>query len=590
MTDQPRPDLIALQEAVAGRYFVEREIGRGGMGIVYLARDVALDRLVAIKLLPPELAASTELRTRFLREARTAAQLSHPNIVPIHAVEERASIVFFVMGYVDGETLGERVRRAGPLPPSEAMRLMQEVAWALAHAHGRGVIHRDVKPDNILIEGETGRALVTDFGIARAAEASTPAGGVVIGTPQYMSPEQARGEALDGRSDLYSLGATFFFALTGRLPIDAPTAHALVVRLTTESAPSVTSARSVVPVPLAQAVDRCLAPTPDGRFASAAELADVLRGALAARPETPQAVRRFLGNVDVFGPEAGRALTGSVMATITMWSFRNDLFAGVAFYTLPPVLAMLAGIRLMRLTFDARALLRAGYRLEHVRQAIAADERLQREQDSAPSPPTLSPRTLRWVVVGAAALAGGILLVHSGSTVLELTGLGLGIYAPTVAIRRIVRDWLGGRTLARRLMQGRLGRWLLGAAGLGLRDRQPVRMVGAEPTVVAIARAADELFLALPEAKRRELGDVPAVIERLEGEALALQGSDGDAHEREASAVAALESLRLDLLRLKAGGAAKGELTRDLEQAERIGQRIEAHLADRDEPTPVPNA
>jgi serine/threonine protein kinase len=128
MADHPSAEFLALQEAVAGRYFLERELGRGGMGIVYLARDVSLDRMVAIKLLPPDLAASSELRTRFLREARTAAQLSHPHIVPVHAVEEHAALVFFVMGYVDGETLGERVRRAGPLPSREAMRVMQEVA------------------------------------------------------------------------------------------------------------------------------------------------------------------------------------------------------------------------------------------------------------------------------------------------------------------------------------------------------------------------------------------------------------------------------------------------------------------------------
>src|SRR5262247_2764655 len=194
MAESSRAEFLALQETVAGRYFIERELGRGGMGVVYLARDVALDRLVAIKLLPPELAATSELRARFIREARTAAQLSHPHIVPIHAVEEHASIVLFVMGYVDGETLGERVRRTGPLPPGDAMRIMQEVAWGLAHAHARGVVHRDVKPDNILLDRETGRAMVTDFGIARASEAHTPAGGTVIGTPQYMSPEQARGE------------------------------------------------------------------------------------------------------------------------------------------------------------------------------------------------------------------------------------------------------------------------------------------------------------------------------------------------------------------------------------------------------------
>jgi serine/threonine protein kinase len=309
MADHPSAEFLALQEAVAGRYFLERELGRGGMGVVYLARDVSLDRMVAIKLLPPDLAASGELRTRFLREARTAAQLSHPHIVPVHSVEEHAALVFFVMGYVDGETLGERVRRAGPLPSREAMRVMQEVAWALGHAHGRGVVHRDVKPDNILLDRESGRAMVTDFGIARAAESRTPTGGVVTGTPQYMSPEQARGEPADARSDLYSLGATFFFALTGQLPIEAPTAHALIVRLTTASAPSVTSARSTVPATLARAVDRCLAPTPDHRFSTAGELAETLGAALATRAETPQAVRQFLGSLDATGPEAGRALT-----------------------------------------------------------------------------------------------------------------------------------------------------------------------------------------------------------------------------------------------------------------------------------------
>src|SRR3989304_5997195 len=158
--------LLAFQQLLAGRYSIERELGRGGMGIVFLARDVALDRLVAIKLLPRALAEQAEYRDRFLHEARTAAGLSHPNIVPIHSVEDRGDLVFFVMGYVDGPTLRERVERAGPVPPRLAMKLMQEVAWALAYAHQRGVIHRDVKPDNIMIEQGTDRALVTDFGIA----------------------------------------------------------------------------------------------------------------------------------------------------------------------------------------------------------------------------------------------------------------------------------------------------------------------------------------------------------------------------------------------------------------------------------------
>ena len=586
MADAPTPGMLALQEAVAGRYFLERELGRGGMGIVYLARDVALDRLVAIKLLPPELAASDDLRARFLVEARIAAQLSHPHIVPIHAVEEHASIVFFVMAFVDGETLGERVRRDGPLTPSDAMRVMQEVAWALAHAHARGVVHRDVKPDNILLERETGRAMVTDFGIARAGESHTPAGGVVTGTPQYMSPEQARGEPVDGRSDLYSLGATLFFALTGRLPIEAPSASALVVRLTSQGAPPITSVRSVVPSPLARAVDRCLDPRRELRFASAAELAELLRGALATRPETPPVIRRFLAEVDAAGVEAGTAFVGSAMSLITVWSFRNDLFAGIAFYTLPPVLAMLGAVRLGRLMAEVRTLLRAGYGLDHVRRAIAVEDQTRLEEERGPRHPRWSRAT---IAAGAAAAAGGMWLAHSESTALSLFGLGTAIFGPTIAIRRVVGNWLGGRSLLRRWTQGRLGRWMFGAASIGLADRPLPRAVGGEPTVVAIARAADELYLALPDDKRRRLGDVQAVIDRLATDALAIRGSEGLGSEREASAVAALESLRLDLLRLSAGGAPAGELTRDLDAAARIGERIDARLTDRDEPSPVPN-
>ena len=156
-----------VRDALAPHYVLEKELGRGGMGAVYLARDVRLDRPVAIKFLPPDLAARPDLRARFLQETRTAASFSHPNIVSVHAVEEREKVLCFVMGYVDGETLTKRVQRAGPLPIGEAVRLLQEAAWALSYAHGRGIVHRDVKPDNILIERASGRAMITDFGIAR---------------------------------------------------------------------------------------------------------------------------------------------------------------------------------------------------------------------------------------------------------------------------------------------------------------------------------------------------------------------------------------------------------------------------------------
>ena len=262
MTAPISTEFLALQEVLAGRYSIERELGRGGMGIVLLARDVALDRPVAIKLLPPALAANPEARDRFLQEARTAAGLSHPNIVPIHLVEARGTLVYFVMGYVDGETLRERVERSGPLSPRLALKLLQEVSWALGYAHQRGVIHRDVKPDNIMIERATDRALVTDFGIALGTGDTNSVGGQVIGTARYMSPEQACGEPVDARSDLYSLGATFFFALTGRAPFEGSTLPAILAKQVAQPAPTGAVGAAELPAKIGAVIDRCLQKAP----------------------------------------------------------------------------------------------------------------------------------------------------------------------------------------------------------------------------------------------------------------------------------------------------------------------------------------
>ncbi|OYV67134.1 MAG: hypothetical protein B7Z72_10140, partial [Gemmatimonadetes bacterium 21-71-4] len=221
-----------LAEAFGGAYTLEAEIGRGGMGVVYRAHDEKLKRTVAIKVLPPELAYRRDIRARFVREAETAARLSHPNIVPIHGVGEANDLVYFVMGFVDGESLGLRLKRRGQLSIEEARRIMRETSDALAAAHQQGVIHRDVKPDNILLEGTRGRVMVTDFGIAKAlsAEGGTLTDtGIAIGTPAFMSPEQAAGErVIDGRSDLYSLGVVAFQMLTGELPFQAPTVPGLL--------------------------------------------------------------------------------------------------------------------------------------------------------------------------------------------------------------------------------------------------------------------------------------------------------------------------------------------------------------------------
>jgi serine/threonine-protein kinase len=279
-----RPLAQRLKETLGEAYTIEGEIGRGGMGVVYRARDERLQRRVAIKVLPPELAFQKDIRERFTREAQTAARLSHPHIVPIHDVGEGAGLVYFVMGYVEGESLGARIKRRGKLPPDEARRIMKETADALSAAHGFSVIHRDIKPDNILLEGTRGRVMVTDFGIAKAVSGSSGATltgvGVAIGTPQFMSPEQAAGEReIDGRSDIYSLGVVTYQMLTGELPFNAPTVAGILMKQITESAPLLHLSRPEIPEDLSLAVARCLEKDPENRWATA----DALRRGLESR-------------------------------------------------------------------------------------------------------------------------------------------------------------------------------------------------------------------------------------------------------------------------------------------------------------------
>ena len=258
--------------AVAGLYDIEAEIGRGGMAVVFRARDTRLRRKVALKVLPPELAFREEVRRRFLREAEMAAKLSHPHIVPIYSVDETDGLVYFAMGLVEGESLAKLLSREPRPSLPTVRRILREVAGALHYAHAQGVVHRDVKPDNILIEAETGRAIVTDFGIARAAEGDQrlTVTGIAVGTPAYMSPEQAMGEReVDGRADIYALGIVGYQMLAGELPFQATNTPAMLMKHLSERPRPLAQVRPDLPANLVHAIERALAKGRDERWANA---------------------------------------------------------------------------------------------------------------------------------------------------------------------------------------------------------------------------------------------------------------------------------------------------------------------------------
>jgi serine/threonine protein kinase len=301
-----------VEQVLAANFELDREIGRGGMGIVYLARDRRLKRPVAIKLLPPELAYRSEIRSRFLREAETAAQLSHPHIVPIFTVDERDGLVFFVMGYVDGDTLAQRLSTDGALPIDDARRIASEVADALAYAHARNVIHRDIKPDNILLARDGSGAMVTDFGIARAvtgdgADTRLTATGVAIGTPAYMSPEQCAGDKeIDGRSDLYSLGVVAYQMVAGVPPFQGNATATMLLKHLSEQPVPLHERRSGVPVALDRTIMRLLEKNPADRFPTAGALLAALESG-----EVPEPSRSW---IDSGGQLAGGARAGTSAA------------------------------------------------------------------------------------------------------------------------------------------------------------------------------------------------------------------------------------------------------------------------------------
>jgi eukaryotic-like serine/threonine-protein kinase len=611
-------EFLDVQAALAGEYSLQRELGRGGMGVVYLAREVELDRDVAIKVLPTNLARDAAARERFVREARTAAGLSHPHIVPIHRVGEAGGWVFFVMSYVEGETLGERLRRQGPLPPEEAARVLREVAWALAYAHGRGIVHGDVKPDNILLDRATGRALVTDFGIAHArGDATSPDSGSVAGTAHFMSPEQAAGDVVDGRSDLYSLGVVGYLALSGRLPFDEPQLPALLLRQATEAPPGVASVAPGLPPALAKAIDRCLARDPARRFPEGEALAGALAPPQDTRPPLPPRLRAWLGAknpllVPYLGWSTGfTALTvGNIVANLTgnpgssLWDVL--LLAGITVLPIWPIF----GFHL----HQARRQFKAGHSLADLRSALEIERGERAEADAVASAESESAprRALRVATIGSAAwllatfglVAQGVIHENNASILFFLAPLGstllLGAISNALDVQFIpgaVKKWWQ-TGIRDRLWNSRAGEWL--AKRLGAPERTNIAGESAfRATEAALGIAASELFALLPETYRDQLPELPATVAALEATAAearaeldviaAVSPAADDAEllaarrdrvkARLADSVAALERIRLDLLRLHANGKDLAPLTTLYNAAQLVSEDV-GRLAD----------
>ncbi|MBL0173608.1 MAG: serine/threonine protein kinase [Gemmatimonadaceae bacterium] len=582
------------------------------MGIVYLARDVALERPVAIKVLAPALAARRDMRERFLREARIAAQCFHPHIVPIHAVEEADDLAWIVMAYVRGETLADRLRRTGPLDAEELRRLGREVGWALSYAHQRGVVHRDIKPENLLIDASTGRYVIADFGIAQAVDqAITPVGGTVPGTARYMAPEQALGEFVDGRADLYALGVTLFVAATGRAPFDGPSAMALVAQHAAQVAPSVRAFAPTLPLALTRSIDRCLAKRPDDRYSSVGQFLLAIEDDVREQPLATAflAVRDSARAVRI-------ALTWSVMigvsgALMIAGEAPRSIGRGILVWmTQSVVLLLIAGacLRGGEALIQIRRLMRRGHAPDEVIRALAGEDRVE---EHAGDRVRVAQGGMAQIVLGLSiAFLEGWMTSRSVPMLVDELAQVLTLALPPILLARGVSAVLavsGGARWIRERVTTPIAAFATRLMGrVRAQPSSGISLVDA-PTETLIVRAVQSAVGALPAAHRGTLGDVDAIarslalrvsalrahgqeIDAREADALIVRDSDKRAgaldqvrRDREAlrhrmqTGMAALESLRLDVLRLAMEGS-DGGLTTDLEQVRDVQHRVDAAM------------
>lgn len=597
------PLFLQLQEVVAGRFSLEREIGRGGMGVVYLARDVALERPVAIKVLAPSLATRPAMRERFLREARTAAQCFHPHIVPIHAVESSNDLAWIVMAYVRGETLADRLRREGPLAPEEVRRLGREIGWALSYAHQRGVVHRDIKPANLLIDASTGRYVLADFGLAHAHDAWSTHASPVAGTARYMAPEQAAGAAIDGRADLYALAVTMYVAASGRAPS---------LESTQPTAPL--SEVSALPLDLARAIDRCRDLHPDARFRDAEQFLSAIEPAPQDEPlplalhavrEHASASRTLLFWSAVIGVTTILAVAGEAPG-----SFGRSILIPVG-QSVVMLFLTAAAFRGVEAVIDARKQLRRGHRASDIARALTGNTRGDGVVGIA-----RSVKGALVQVVLALALAYGQNFIGDlplPDFVSELAEIG-ALFLPPMLLARGARTLVSATGLARRLREAvtaplarGITRVLSRFGGRRRDEHERAEALADQPTELRLLHAVSTGLAELPPALRAQLGEANGTAATLTQQIVSLRShlTALDAHEADAmrvgdalaratvletvrvdraltqqrlqTAMSALESLRLDVLRARESVSHTG-LSDALEQVRDVHRDVQRHV------------
>ena len=499
--------------AIGAHYELETEIGRGGMSVVYRARDLRLNRPVAIKVLPPELAHDPAIRARFTRGAQMSAQLSHAHIVPIYDVGEREGIAWFVMALVTGGNLATHLTREPRQPLDEVRRILTEVADALAYAHLRGVIHRDIKPDNILLDRQTGRAMVTDFGIAWATEAGArlTATGIAVGTPTYMSPEQAVGEReLDGRSDIYSVGVLGYQMLTGRVPFEAGNSMALLLKHVSERPRPIADLRPDAPRALRETVERAMMKAPEDRWPTAAALRDALTSpeslGVSWRADQREPVKyasprpdgsRRVAAVRTDTPKAPSVRVEARRSAVDDSQSRKDPFASTQIVLEPPHLAQLTAVQ------------REDLRLWHGRVNLLDRVKAMRG----------------YALLTLGAVAGGI-----AGFVVGVEDVPPLVLAPIVPIYMSVKLWRRGRSLReaglrlRRVLLLPRAHWVLRTRPapneLQLEKLAP-RAVLESPEGAVIRRAVEDrsaildIFAKLSKADRALIPDLTTTVKSL---------------------------------------------------------------------------